>query len=514
MDVPAKQLNLAHVESFTVGQLRVEPALRLVRNGDSSEIIEPRVMQLLVALHDAGGQIVSRDDLVDRCWNGRFVGDNAIQRAVSHARKIAEGIGGGSFKIETIRGVGYRVTQNHTATQLAPSGVAPDLSPRLTRRAVVAAAGVSAVAAVGLYSFFGSSADAPSEMAQKLYAQGEAARREQDGDITAEAAVAFYSEAVRISPRFADAWAGLALAYCDLLEVTKLENQERVARLAQSAAARCLDLDPSNANAQLAKLLVIPPFRRWDQFEAQIEPLHRKDDENWLIASILGRLAADKGNFEAAIEQNQRALDLEPLLPRVFGYLAYANWAAGRLHDAEQLLDQGTQRWPRSWWLWNIRFQVLTFEGQLETAERYVSNGSKLPWNLSQAGVPKRLKLIRALESNSPSVRTEIVQAYVSEGREHLWAVRNAALPLAALGAHDELFELLRGFYLGVGRFARPLSPYSRRPTYFLFLPPMRTVHSDPRFAALLSAIGLDAAVKAGRARGSPRRPARRPAFR
>ena len=66
-------------------------------------------MQVLVALARAGGAIVTRDELTERCWDGRIVGDDALNRALSRIRHVAAGIGDGSFKAETIAKVGYRL---------------------------------------------------------------------------------------------------------------------------------------------------------------------------------------------------------------------------------------------------------------------------------------------------------------------------------------------------------------------------------------------------------------------
>ena len=53
--------------------------------------------------------IVTRDELTERCWDGRIVGDDALNRALSRIRHVAAGIGDGSFKAETIAKVGYRL---------------------------------------------------------------------------------------------------------------------------------------------------------------------------------------------------------------------------------------------------------------------------------------------------------------------------------------------------------------------------------------------------------------------
>ena len=102
-------INLARVPSFRLGVLDVRPATRQAIRGDTSETLEPRVMQLLVALAEARGEVVSRDELIARCWSGTIVGDNAIHRVVSRLRELAAGLGQGSFAVETITKVGYRL---------------------------------------------------------------------------------------------------------------------------------------------------------------------------------------------------------------------------------------------------------------------------------------------------------------------------------------------------------------------------------------------------------------------
>ena len=53
--------------------------------------------------------MVSRDELIDRCWSGRIVGDDVINRCISLLRTFAAASGG--FRIETISGAGYRLVE-------------------------------------------------------------------------------------------------------------------------------------------------------------------------------------------------------------------------------------------------------------------------------------------------------------------------------------------------------------------------------------------------------------------
>ena len=46
-------------------------------------------MQVLVALAQARGRVITRDELIERCWGGRIVGENAIDRVISRIRQVA-----------------------------------------------------------------------------------------------------------------------------------------------------------------------------------------------------------------------------------------------------------------------------------------------------------------------------------------------------------------------------------------------------------------------------------------
>src|SRR5690242_7293488 len=95
-----------------LGRLDLNPALREIRRDDGAEeVIEPRVMQVLLALAEARSEIVRREDLTERCWEGRIVGEDAINRVLSRLRRVAETIGQDSFRIETVSKVGYRLVE-------------------------------------------------------------------------------------------------------------------------------------------------------------------------------------------------------------------------------------------------------------------------------------------------------------------------------------------------------------------------------------------------------------------
>ena len=101
-------VELAASARFELGRLAVDPALRQIAYPDGEqERLEPRVMEALVALHRAGGAVLSRDDLMAACWRGTVVGEDAVQRVIQRLRKVASR--SGEFQIETISKAGYRL---------------------------------------------------------------------------------------------------------------------------------------------------------------------------------------------------------------------------------------------------------------------------------------------------------------------------------------------------------------------------------------------------------------------
>lgn len=103
------RIDLAHEPDFAIGSLSVHPSTRELSRFDARHVIEPRVMQVLVALYKADGAVVSKDDLALSCWEGRVVGEDAINRVISRLRRASEGIGQGAFLVQTVTRVGYRL---------------------------------------------------------------------------------------------------------------------------------------------------------------------------------------------------------------------------------------------------------------------------------------------------------------------------------------------------------------------------------------------------------------------
>lgn len=105
-DARRQPVVLAQTPPFNLGDATFDPPARQVAYTDgNTERLEPRVMEVLVALYRAGGAVVGRDDLLEACWRGLIVGDDAIQRVVQRLRKVAARAA--TFRIDTISKAGY-----------------------------------------------------------------------------------------------------------------------------------------------------------------------------------------------------------------------------------------------------------------------------------------------------------------------------------------------------------------------------------------------------------------------
>jgi TolB-like protein len=108
-------VELAHEQPFRLASVDVRPATREVLADGLRRVLEPRVMQVLVALARRRGEVVSRDELIDVCWRGQVVGDDAISRCIAALRRLAAACGG--LAIETIARVGYRLDETSPGVQ-------------------------------------------------------------------------------------------------------------------------------------------------------------------------------------------------------------------------------------------------------------------------------------------------------------------------------------------------------------------------------------------------------------
>ena len=122
-ETASTRIDLGETADFDLGGLSVSPARREVRLDDKRRELEPKVAQVLVALAAVRPQVVSRDRLIEQCWDGRIVGDDALNRCIVALRHLAQEFAPEPFAIETVSRVGYCLIERPPEeTAAVPSG--------------------------------------------------------------------------------------------------------------------------------------------------------------------------------------------------------------------------------------------------------------------------------------------------------------------------------------------------------------------------------------------------------
>lgn len=116
------EVDLSQEADFVLGGLSVSPSACRVANDSGDERVEPRVMEVLIVLHRSAGRTVTREQLIEACWDGRAVSDDAITRAIMKVRQLARGADPPPFVVETVPRVGFRLIAPSESRREAAEG--------------------------------------------------------------------------------------------------------------------------------------------------------------------------------------------------------------------------------------------------------------------------------------------------------------------------------------------------------------------------------------------------------
>ncbi|MCG6872001.1 MAG: winged helix-turn-helix domain-containing protein, partial [Gammaproteobacteria bacterium] len=94
---------------FCLGDLEVRPRHGLIRRSNGTVHVEPKVMNVLLVLAERAGEVVTRDELIERVWNGSPVADEPLTRCISSLRRYLDDSPRKPRFLETIPKRGYRL---------------------------------------------------------------------------------------------------------------------------------------------------------------------------------------------------------------------------------------------------------------------------------------------------------------------------------------------------------------------------------------------------------------------
>jgi DNA-binding winged helix-turn-helix (wHTH) protein/Tol biopolymer transport system component len=128
---------------FRLGEWLVRPSLATIERNADAVHITPRSMAVLLYLADAGGAVVSRNDLLDAVWPGMSVTPDALSQCLVELRKAFQDDSKHPAVIQTIPKLGVRLLMPVAPVETA---AAPGSRPH---RPLLILAGVAVTAVAG-----------------------------------------------------------------------------------------------------------------------------------------------------------------------------------------------------------------------------------------------------------------------------------------------------------------------------------------------------------------------------
>lgn len=492
--------SLAQRSDLRLGRSVLRPSLLIVAGPVRRTTVEPRVMQVLVALAEAAGAVVSRDELIRLCWDGRVVGEDSINRAIAEARRAARETEA-CFSIETIPRVGYRLLQPREEAPCSDSNggsAAPIMSMRGVKRRWLIGSGLAAgVLAAGTVWWTQHKRTDPRVAAWVESAQQELRLAMPDAG---QRAAILMEKAVALDSENAALWGLLALAYNDVVRTGSVDDATAALVACQRASHRALALDRKEGNA-LAALATLPPFvGDWAAAEDRLLQVLDVAPLNTVAIGELVLLLQATGRCIESQNWNERVAALDPYSPLHQYRRALKHWIFGRQSQADLTIDRALQLWPRHPVVWNTRVMLFAFTNRARPALGFLEQRTEWPESLPDATIEFWRTMLIALDRREPGA-IEAARAFCRRAiPESAGFAVLATMVFSLLGDLDMSFLITNGYLLRKGALVGslwtgaqqlPINDIRRRETMNLFTPAAAAMRADPRFAELCDELGL-----------------------
>jgi TolB-like protein/Flp pilus assembly protein TadD len=314
----------------------------------------------------------------------------------------------------------------------------------------------------------------PNIEAYQLYLKGRALVDRRGANVPA--GLDLLRKAVELDPGYSLAWAGVA----DALTVMAYSGAARGSESkpeAMAAARRSIELDPTSAvgHTALACATLLYENNRAmakQEFERALELSPSYGMGRCWYANFYFNWAC--GDFEQGIAEARRALDSDPLSAYLTMTLGVSLFTAGRLDEAIDTCRRATQLDPESFvarWALGVSLGLARrFDEAISTLEA----AAKMSGRHSLAVVGLAGVFGRAGKQTEALVLHRELMDRASRGYV---SATHLALTADAAGQRDEAMAFARRAW------------DEREPSFILWarqFPQYRTLHSDPRFAAIL----------------------------
>ena len=295
---------------------------------------------------------------------------------------------------------------------------------------------------------------------------------ERDTSKDADMAIKYYERAIQLDPSYALPWVGLSRIRNWQVNIDVLPAEEGH-RLAREAVERALALNPNlaEAHAQMGRIKQQADFD-WAGANASFQRAVVLEPQNPEFVRMVAFSANGLGRFDEALQLSRRAVDLDPLNATSWEALGETEYLDGRLDEAavhaKKALELSRDVWPGP----ILLSKIYLMQGRPRDA---LSEIELVRFDFARVWLQAIAYHALGREKESDAALRELI------AKRHDPAL--VAQVYACRNQSDKAFEWLD-------------RAYAQRDDGLIYTkvePLLKSLHSDPRFDALLKKLGLPA---------------------
>jgi TolB-like protein/DNA-binding winged helix-turn-helix (wHTH) protein/Tfp pilus assembly protein PilF len=291
-------------------------------------------------------------------------------------------------------------------------------------------------------------------------------------DKDTDMAAKYFERATQLDPSYALAWVGLSRAHNWQVNTSVIPAEEGH-RLAREAVERALALNPNlaEAHAQIGRIKQQVDFD-WVGADASIQRAIALEPGDSDILRLAAGSAALLGRFDEAVAMGRRAVDLDPLNAISWESLGETEYFMGQLDKAAADSKKALELSPDAWPSHGLLSQIYIIQGRPQDSlpEIELVRGDDM-----RAFLYTMTYYALGRKKESDTALSEFVT------KHHADAAYQIAQVYALRNQSNEAFEWLDRAYAqrDSGLIATKVEPI------------LKSLHSDPRFAAFLKKLNL-----------------------
>ena len=288
-------------------------------------------------------------------------------------------------------------------------------------------------------------------------------------------AIPLFTLVTEKAPKFEPAWAKLLLAETDQYLAVPADQVQQVAAQLRKHIVQARRINPELIEAFLAQA-ELAPGNAFTQRARLFERALLIDPTNVYALSFRASFYQDVGRMRAAVDDAQRAVQLDPLSPALRNFHIAALAYAGRLPAAQAALIEAEKLWPGATTVIDAKYRLSLRYGDAVEAMRMQDSGA-----VQAGGRFRESFLLARMNPTSANVENAIAIAWSTYRRDPL-GIGELIQVLGEFNREDELFSVLINWQ------RKEEIPFFAD---VLFRPPMKELWHDPRFIQIGKALGL-----------------------